>query len=296
MVHRFFLAAGFLLFLALVVEIDTHAQNAPRQDWPEVNWGLPQVTPQNRKPAPRRSIVGSWSTAVGPDAGTQAAGVQLRPNDGKPEHRVPLTAHGLEVYKTHKPTEGIDLVPPNEHNDPRNFCEPLGFPRWNHYSIRFTTIHQDDYKISLLYHYDSRWRTIWIDGRPLPKLLDGGVEIDGQFRESRWFGYSVGRWLDDYTLEVQTVGTMPEDRVWLDNAGRPLSDQVRVTETFRRLDYDTLEWSETINDPKMYTAPWETLKMVLRLQDPRAEENENICSPINYQQYLEVFGNDASVK
>src|SRR5260370_42642022 len=103
----------------------------------------------------------------------------------------------------------------------------------------------------MLYPYDSRWRIIWIDGRPLPKALDGGAEIDGQFREQRWMGYSVGNWLDDYTLEVQTVGTMPEDRVWLDNTGRPLSDRLRVTETFRRLEYDTLGWAETLADPLM---------------------------------------------
>ena len=63
------------------------------------------------------------------------------------------------------------------------------------------------------------------------------MEIDGQFREQRIFGYSVGRWVDDNTLEVQTIGTCPEDRVWLDSTGRPISDQVRVTETFRRVDH-----------------------------------------------------------
>jgi hypothetical protein len=34
--------------------------------------------------------------------------------------------------------------------------------------------------------------------------------------------------------------------VWLDATGRPISDQIRVTERFRRLDYDTIEWSETM--------------------------------------------------
>ena len=76
---------------------------------------------------------------------------------------------------------------------------------------------------------------------------------------------------------------MPEDRVWLDNAGRPISDQARITETFRRVDFDTLEWSETIDDPKMYTKPWDALKIAFRLQDNNTEENENICSPVNNQ-------------
>ena len=82
-------------------------------------------------------------------------------------------------------------------------------------------------RIAMLYQYDNRWRIIWTDGRPLPTLADGGVEMDGQYREARWFGYSVGRWVDDYTLEVHTVGTMGEGRVWLDNTGRPVSDLAR---------------------------------------------------------------------
>ena len=297
MLNRFLVLMVFLLGAALLFSTNPLAQNKPvKTTWPEVDWRKPPITAQNRKPAPRHNIAGSWSTAGGPDAGTQAGGVQLKPNNGKPENQVPYTPHALEVYKTHKPTEGIDLVPPAQHNDPRNFCEPLGFPRWNHYSNRFTQIFQDEYKVVILYHYDNRWREIWIDGRSLPKLADGGVEVDGEFKEQRWMGYSVGRWLDDSTLEVQTVGTMPEDLVWLDNTGRPISDQVRVTETIRRLDYDTLEWSETINDPKMYARPWDTLKMPFRLQGTATGENENICSPALYKQYLDVFGNDASKK
>jgi hypothetical protein len=256
MLNRISISISTLMYGMLLIHIGLFAQDkAARPTWPDIDWKKPRITAQNKRPAPRRNLAGSWSTAGGPDAGTQAGGVQLRPNDGKPENQVPYTPHGLEVYKTHKPTEGIDLVPPAEHNDPRNFCEPLGFPRWNHYSNRFAQIFQDESKVAILYHYDSRWRVIWTDGRPLPKLLDGGVEIDGQFSEQRWMGYSVGKWVDDHTLEIQTVGMMPEDLVWLDNTGRPISDQVRITETLRRVDYDTLEWSETVNDQKMYTKP-----------------------------------------
>ena len=163
--------------------------------------------------------------------GTQAGGVQSKPNNGRPENQLPYTPFGLELYKSHKALEGADAVLPAEGNDPRNLCEPLGMPRYNHYNLRLTQIFQDEYKVAILYQYDNRWRVIWTDGRQLPKLVDGGVEIGGEIREQRFFGYSVGRWVDDYTFEVQTVGTMPEDRVWLDSTGRPISDQVRVTET-----------------------------------------------------------------
>ena len=94
-------------------------------------------------------------------------------------------------------------------------------------------------------------------------------------------------------LEVVTVGTMPEDRVWLDNTGRPISDQARITERFRRLDNDTMEWSETIDDPKIYTRPWETLKLRMTLQDPRIDLMTRYCSPVEIDNYNKSFGDAA---
>ncbi|PYS04310.1 MAG: hypothetical protein DMG15_15225 [Acidobacteria bacterium] len=284
------------LLLAVLVRVDAYAQNSSPSGWPIPDWNKPPITDANRKPAPRRSLAGTWGPAEGAGAGTQASGVQLKPNNGKPENQLPYTTYGSELYRSHKALEGADAVLTTQDNDPRNRCEPLGVPRYNHYNIRLTQIFQDGYKIVILYQYDNRWRLIWTDGRELPKLVDGGVEIGGEIREQRFFGYSVGKWVDDYTLEVQTVGTMPEDRVWLDSTGRPISDQVRVTETFRRLDYDTLVWSETLEDPKIYSKPWETMRLPLRLHDPRTDVMEYYCSPVEQEIYDKRFGKAAAGK
>jgi hypothetical protein len=226
----------------------------------------------------------------------QSSGVQLKPNNGRPENQLPYTPYGLDLYKSHKPLEGVDAVPPADTNDPRVRCEPLGLPRHNHYDLG-VQVFQDEYKLAMLYQYDNQWRIIWTDGRPLPKLVDGGgVEINGQYREPRWFGYSVGRWVDDYTLDVQTVGTMPDQRVWLDNTGRPVSEQLRIRETFRRLDNDTLEWSETIEDPKVYARSWQTMKMPMMLQDPRTDVMTRYCSPSEVDAYNKAYGNPVSGK
>jgi hypothetical protein len=285
-----------LFVAALGLPVDTFAQNSSPGGWLTPDWDKRPITDENRKPAPRRSLAGTWGPADGPGAGTQAGGVQLKPNNGRPENQLPYTPGGLELYRSHKALEGVDAVLPAQDNDPRNRCEPLGVPRQNHYNIRLTQIFQDEYKVVILYHYDNRWRVIWTDGRELPKLVEGGVEIAGEVRERRFFGYSVGRWVDDYTFEVQTVGTMPEERVWLDSTGRPISDQVRVTETFQRLDYDTLVWSETIDDPKVYARPWDTMKLPLRLHDPRTDIMEYYCSPAEQENYNKLFGNAASGK
>lgn len=289
MLHRMMTLTAALLGAALLAPAEGVAQDKTRATWPSPVPTRGPVAEKDKKPAPRRTINGMWSALR---LGNQSGGVQLKPNNGKPENELPYTPYGLQVYRSHKPLEGKDSVDPADNNDPRTKCEPLGFPRYNHYDLGIQ-VFQDEHKIAMLYNFDNRWRMIWTDGRPLPKVVDGGVEMDGEFREARWFGYSVGRWIDDYTLEVVTVGTMPEDRVWLDNTGRPISDQARITERFHRLDNDTLEWSETIDDPKIYTRPWDTLKLRMTLQDSRIDLMTRYCSPVEIDNYNKTFGDAA---
>jgi len=289
MLHRMMTLTAALLGAALLAPAEGVAQDKTGATWPSPVPTRRPVAEKDKKPAPRRTINGMWSALR---LGNQSGGVQLKPNNGKPENELPYTPYGLQVYRSHKPLEGKDSVDPADNNDPRTKCEPLGFPRYNHYDLGIQ-VFQDEHKIAMLYNFDNRWRMIWTDGRPLPKVVDGGVEIDGEYREARWMGYSVGRWIDDYTLEVVTVGTMPEDRVWLDNTGRPISDQARITERFRRLDKDTLEWSETIDDPKIYTRPWDTMKLRMTLQDSRIDLMTRYCSPVEIDNYNKTFGDAA---
>jgi hypothetical protein len=246
-------------------------------------------------PAPRHDISGTWEPANGPGDGIQANGVKAMPNDGKPEHQLPFTPYGLETYKSHKALEGADAVLPGFYNDPRDKCEPLGFPRMNFYNLRETQIMQNEYKVAMLYEYGEAWRVIWTDGRELPKVVEGGVRVGNEIKDPRFYGYSVGKWVDDTTLVVQTVGMMPEDRVWLDTAGRPISDALRVEERLHRVDRDHLEWSVTIDDPKMYTKPWVAMnKFPMKLEDPHRDIMEMYCSPSEMERYNKLFGDPSS--
>ena len=294
MLNRSFAVMAGLLGAALFFSSSSFAQTATNgaKGWPDPKENRQPVAAKDKKPAPPHSLAGLWANTR---EGNQAKGVQLHPNDGKPENQPPYTPYGLQLYKSHKPLEGFDAVGPAYNNDPRVQCEPLGLPRANHYDLG-VRIYQDENSVAVLYQYDNRWRIIWTDGRPLPKLLDGGVEINGGYQEQRWMGYSVGKWLDDTTLEVQTVGTMPDDRVWLDNTGRPISDQVHITETFKRLDNDTMEWSEVLDDPKIFTKPWQTMKITMRAQDPRIDILTRYCSPKEIAAYNKAYGDSVSGK
>jgi len=245
--------------------------------------------------APRHDLSGTWEPANGTSDGIQADGAKAMPNDGKPEHQLPYTSYGLQAYKSHRALFGTDENLPGFANDPRDKCEPLGFPRMNFYNLRETQILQNEFKVAILYEYGTAWRVIWTDGRPLPKLVDGGVEIGNEVKETRYYGYSVGKWVDDTTLVVQTIGMMSEDRVWLDTAGRPISDQVRVEERIRRVDHDHLQWTVTIDDPKMYTKPWVAMdKFPMKLEDPHRDVMEQYCSPTEMENYNKAFANPAS--
>lgn len=62
-------------------------------------------------------------------------------------------------------------------------------------------------------------------------------------------GPLVGHW-DGDTLVVESTGF--RDRTWLDMAGHPHTEALRITERFRRRDFGHMEISETIDDPGVF--------------------------------------------
>ena len=108
-----------IFVVAIVFSGDAFAQTNAPDGWLIPDWNKPPVTDATRKPAPRRSLTGMWGPAAGPGAGTQASGVQLKPNNGRPENQLPYTPYGLELYRSHKALEGADAVLPAQDNDPQ---------------------------------------------------------------------------------------------------------------------------------------------------------------------------------
>ena len=250
-------------------------------------WGRPIATPAKDKKAvaaPRHDISGTWEPANGQLDGLGIFGAKAMPEDGKPEHQLPFTPLGLETLSRMKPTFGPRSVLPADTNDPVVDCDPQGIPREDLNQLRTTQILQTPVSVVLLYQFGKVWRVVWTDGREFPKEP-----------EPRWYGYSVGQWVDDYTLVVQTTGT--DERTWLDHVGRPHSGDLRVQERFHRVDHDHLELTVTIDDPKMYTKPWVALdRFRMTLQPPSFDIREMICSPSETAQYNKLVGDAASDK
>lgn len=296
-----FLSSGFVLALLTCSPL-AHSRSAPPQSGTTKDqkpapaaetpvgvdgWGRPLTAPtksEKSAPAPRHDISGTWEPANGPLDGGGFSGAKAWPEDGKPEHQLPFTPLGLETYRRTKPTIGPRMVLPAETNDPEASCDPQGFPREDLFQLRTTQIVETPVSVVILYEYDRIWRVIWTDGRELPKDP-----------EPRWFGYSVGKWVDDHTLVVQTTGM--DERTWLDLVGRPHSGDLHVEERFHRVDRDHLEWTVIIDDPQMYTRPWTALdKFPMKLQPPDFDVREMICSASEAAQYKNLIANPVSEK
>jgi len=205
-------------------------------------------------PAPRHELTGIW------DAGKDGVGAR----GAKP---APLTPWGETLGKTHHSGDGIRMVPVDQIDDPLSTLgDPTGFPRDLLFELRPFQIVQTPNQVLMLYMFEKRWRVIWTDGRELPKDPD-----------PRWYGYSVGHWEDDSTFVVNTIGT--DERSWLDNAGNPHSEDLKVQERYHRVSRDVLELTVTIDDPKTYTMPWVARdKLQLRLLPPDTDLMEMIPS------------------
>jgi len=109
---------------------------------------------------------------------------------------------------------------------------------------------------------DLTYRQIWMDGRALETVPNPS-----------WMGYSVGRWEGD-TLVVESNGF--NAGTWLDRDGHPHTEQLRLTERYRRPTFGTLELEATFSDPGAYTRPW-TVKVSAEYA-PDTEMLEWVCN------------------
>jgi hypothetical protein len=260
----FILASAAFLASTLV-----HAQMKP---WNNPGLGGMPPGPSASAPAPRRDLSGTWDAGNG---GIQPTG----------HIASPFTALGEQMARANKPGNGPRIVDVSEDNDPLSTMgDPTGFPRIVLYELRPFQIVQTPNQVLMLYMFEKRWRVIWTDGRALPKDPD-----------PRWYGYSVGRWEDDYTLVVESIGT--DDRTWLDNAGNPHSANLRVEERYHRVNQGTMELTVIIDDPTIYTKPWMGLnKLPIRLMPDGTDLMEMIPSASEAAAYHRVIASQAKTK
>jgi len=127
------------------------------------------------------------------------------------------------------------------------------------------------------------FRVIPLDGRPHPKDVD-----------STWMGDSVGKWEGD-TLVIDTIGL----KEWMLDAThdshpdmlRMHSDQLHFSERLRFIDPATVSYQVTIDDPKIFTAPW-SQEFQMKLH-PTWKILEFVCEENNRCMYGQCKASDA---
>jgi hypothetical protein len=170
------------------------------------------------------------------------------------------------------------LQPPTgdvRHDDPTELCLPDGHPR-EVLAPYATQIIQTPDTLIILYEYMHFFRVIPID-KPHP------AEVELTF-----MGDAVAKWEGD-TLVIDTIGL----REWTLSASNGWhSDALHTIERLRFTDSTTVSYEITIDDPKIFTAPWsQEFQMKLhptwKLYEQICEENNRCeagkCTPSDTQ-------------
>ena len=129
-------------------------------------------------------------------------------------------------------------------SEPYTRCKPAGGPRqfMSPYGLEIVEL-PDTQRIYVFNISNAQsYRTIYMDGRAHPQKL-----------VPSYLGHSIGRW-DGDTLVIDSIG-FSED-AWMNRDGLPHTTQLHLTERMTRLNFDTINYEVTIDDPGAYTAPW----------------------------------------
>ena len=213
--------------------------------------GQQQAPPkQAAAPAPKHDLSGVW----------QLNGTGSAENFAPDQDLSPMTPWAKARYDAAKPGYGPRAAPGG--NDPILQCDPIGIPRVMFMPVPYEFVHTPT-RVLQFFEREHEWRSIWTDGRSLPKDPD-----------PTWYGYAVGRWEGDTTFVVESTGYT--DRTWITPTGYPHSEAMHVSERYQRVDHDTILYNITVTDPGSYSKPIVGPQRTMRLK-PGAELVELPC-------------------
>ena len=142
---------------------------------------------------------------------------------------------------------------------PHNYCLPADAPIGGGTAPFMAKFVQKDDLMLILFEDYPGFRQVFLDGREHP-----------EWPNPSWMGHSIGYW-DDDVLVVDTIGF--NDRGWMN--GYPRSEELHMVERYERTDYGRMEWTMTVEDPRVFNAPWSE-SMMLDLA-PQEELIEFVC-------------------
>jgi hypothetical protein len=151
-------------------------------------------------------------------------------------------------------------------------------PRITYMPYPFQII-QKPTEVTVLYEYVHTVRYVFTNGMPHPK---GPIEW--------WLGDSRGRWEGD-TLVVDVVHF--NDQTWFDRAGNFHSTALHVVERYTPTDADHITYTVTIEDPNVFTRPWNMSMILYRHKEKNFQLYEYECYGFDFEKiypYPELGG------
>jgi hypothetical protein len=262
---KHFVVAGVTLTLVASTALAQRGGQRPGGAGPDANAAAAA------KPTPRAAdghpdLTGVWGgaaepvKALAPGESTRILfPVRTGPDDKRIFDEMDRAAKERQAAEPNKPPykpelmEKVQLLSDKrQFNDPSFYCKPLGVPRMGPPS----QIVQTPGLVVLLYQGRNTFRTIPTDGRPHHPDADW-----------TWNGDSVGRW-DGETFVIDTTKLVEDS--WLGADGWFHTNKMHVVERLARKG-DTLTWNATVEDPGVFTQPWEMTARTLRLNpNPKA--------------------------
>ena len=154
--------------------------------------------------------------------------------------------------------------------DPESKCFMAGVPRITYMPFPFQIMQMPD-MVAVLYEYAYNIRYIHTNNSPHPA---GPLDW--------WMGDSRGRWEGD-TLVVDVIHF--NDKTWFDRAGNHHSDALHVIERYTPLDRDRINYQVTIEDPKVFTRPWNMSMLLHRRTEKNFRLMEYGCHGFKLEKY-----------
>jgi hypothetical protein len=219
-------------------------------------------------------------TVAGTTAASTAPQVSQQPiprlAQGKPDlSGVWAADRNVRLVGEIKPTRGADAFRVTEADErdagTGDDCLPPGVPAATMLPFPLQIVHTPS-TLAILYEAYHQFRIVPI-GREHAEYL-----------APAWMGHSVARW-DGDTLVVDVRGF--NDRTVV--AGYRHTEQLRVTERYRRTAFETIEYEAVVEDPNVFAAPVR-YSGTLTLH-PEWEIGEYVCAE-NNQNYDELFEED----
>jgi hypothetical protein len=204
-----------------------------------VRGATPPSNAANAKPA---DLSGDWA----PDPKRGGIGQSLSISDIRgvkrgQEDDIPYLPWAREKTMSERTSTGPEPQFGNTTDPQVLYCEPPGVPHIYLWPIKHKFI-QTPEAVYILHELGPFYRIVRLNGKH-PEDPD-----------PQWWGHSIGWYENGDTLVVDTIGFT--DKTWLDQMGHPHTEQLHLTERYKRVDATTLELNMVIDDPGAYSKPW----------------------------------------